>query len=583
MAFIKTLETAVKAKRKPFLNPIDPKKETEQNKTLRLACGRAMKMQVQRNKNLKYVAGMVETRKGMIIEEPNLANGADVNEFMDKMQKRLSICLSQVLGAVELDTNKHYFSMKTGNYCNHRLCNVCNALRSKLLRKRYYNFFTSDKVVLQLDEKYFHFFPNLDTPKHEFVNYTSSLERWNEIETPWVDDELGEILEDLGIDTNKDKWKGKAQKKKKATKVKQEVVLKMDLTGEDLLNNLDFMHLTLTFPHKNGMWNGKQYYGAEMKEAFNHMRKNKWWKNLVFGGEYCIETTKNNDGLHIHIHAMIMVKKCKQSRNKLHALILDCWNYQSIDYSLPDFDSEGKQIELSEERVIGIGKSMPSMSDEEKETFIKCLNYKGSTMIGLSTLFFQITETEYNIRKYGKFMQDGKFYARCNDKSSVITLTRGIMECLKYHFEPAAIEDDNGLVDIPLLAELLPNIFNQRLYGKFGCLYGIKTLNVQDENLEGAVIDEVDELKESAKEYMHHPYWGTPVDTKELVFVSVDLKHLLFNDNGRHSRINPNKINFAIDGEGGENTLKNAISKFCLITTHKKVLREFSTFYEFNK
>ena len=96
-------------------------------------------------------------------------------------------------------------------------------------------------------------------------------------------------------------------------------------------NDFDYMHLTLTVPHAGGTWRGKQWYATELMEAYNYMRKRKWWLEMVFAGEFGVEVTRNANGLHIHIHSLLVVHKSRGNRNKLHKLIMEEWNRLTVD------------------------------------------------------------------------------------------------------------------------------------------------------------------------------------------------------------------------------------------------------------
>ena len=91
---------------------------------------------------------------------------------------------------------------------------------------------------------------------------------------------------------------------------------------ESLLKDYDFMHLTLTVPHTAAGWNGKQWYAEDLMKKFNLMRKRSWWKSTVYAGEFGVEATKNGNGLHIHIHSLLLVRKSPGNRNFLHRNIL---------------------------------------------------------------------------------------------------------------------------------------------------------------------------------------------------------------------------------------------------------------------
>ncbi|MCB1124136.1 MAG: protein rep, partial [Verrucomicrobiae bacterium] len=84
----------------------------------------------------------------------------------------------------------------------------------------------------------------------------------------------------------------------------------------DLLHCFDFFHLTLTVPHnESGGFRGKRWYADELMREFNFMRKKQAWKDLVYAGEFGVEVTKNENGLHIHIHSLLLVHKGPQNRN----------------------------------------------------------------------------------------------------------------------------------------------------------------------------------------------------------------------------------------------------------------------------
>lgn len=469
---------------------------------------RAKRLAINRATGIRYAGETINFRNSVEIESD------EINDFLDRFQKSVGYCGSQSLCAVELDTHKHYASMKTANYCNHRFCPQCNYMRSRLLRRKYFAFLTNTEPAIQLKPMHLSFFENPQKPGF--------------------------------------------------------------IAGSELLTNLDFMHLTLTVPHNQGIWNGKGYYAAELIQLFNLMRKKEWWLKQVFGGEYCVETTNTANGMHVHLHVLAMVKKVQQSRNKLYAEILKAWNKCTIDFSLPP-------LAISPERVESLAKGLgKGTHPATKQKIISCLDGRGSTMVGLKELYYQISETEYNRRTNRKFIQDGKFYAYCSG-ANVRSLVMGVMECLKYHFEPCVMENEDGGLNIPLIMEMLPNVYRKRLYGKFGGLYKVKTLNIMEVN-EDATSEDLEGFDATARDAIPHPYTGEPTDPGELVFVSVDASRFLFKDNGRHYRINnPDKdINF-VDRDIGPGGLKQAVKNFMHTVRHKRELNNEEGFYEYNK
>ena len=65
------------------------------------------------------------------------------------------------------------------------------------------------------------------------------------------------------------------------------------------------------------------------------------------------------------------------------------------------------------------------------------------------------------------------------------------METISYHFDPFAFDKESQKFDLKLMAELAPVLYGKRLYDKFGCLYGEKSLNVTDDTNLAEEFDEV--------------------------------------------------------------------------------------------
>ena len=55
-----------------------------------------------------------------------------------------------------------------------------------------------------------------------------------------------------------------------------------------------------------------------------------------------------------------------------------------------------------------------------------------------------------------------------------------VMEAISYHFEPQAFDKSEGKFDLPFLIELLPKLYNLRIYYRFGVLYREKALNLKN-------------------------------------------------------------------------------------------------------
>lgn len=282
--------------------------------------------------------------------------------------------------------------------CNHKICNICNWARQKKIRRKYYKWFEDNQTLVELS-------------KNDKIKVTTKSQ---------VDKYL-----------------------KKGYEIDQYV-------------EYDLMHLTLTVPHTVDGWKNKKFYFDEIKTAFNYMRKSDEWSQFVYGGEYGVESTKNNNGFHIHIHALLFVKQEFRSRNNLHKNIFKLWNH------LTAWDGSERK-EFKKEHIEGI-KAGNELFDDE---FIKLLDPTGTTIMNLETIY---TLDENNEK------------VRTRDFNSEAMLI-AVMETISYHFAPKMFALTESYTDIENIIEILPAVYRQTLYYKFGCLHGEKSLNVKDDSL----------------------------------------------------------------------------------------------------
>jgi hypothetical protein len=245
----------------------------------------------------------------------------------------------------------------------------------------------------------------------------------------------------------------KAGKNKVTTRTQYETKYMIHPKISDI--KYDLFSLTLTVPHYSAIgFRGEEMYYKQIATAFNYMRKEAYWVNNVFGGEYGTETVGKPDDLHIHIHALLLVRQYEQNRNHLHKFIMQKWNRLTIDEN-----SDRETIDDETAEAIMKGNKLFTIQK------VKELNPKGATFINLESPYY---------KQYGK-----KFHVRdLNSKNMIFA----VMEAISYHFKPQAIRKegkDEGEIDIPLLSRILPAIYNNRaLYAKFGCLQGEKSLNI---------------------------------------------------------------------------------------------------------
>lgn len=226
----------------------------------------------------------------------------------------------------------------------------------------------------------------------------------------------------------------------------------------------DLFHLMLSVPHTIEGWRGNRFYFRQICSAFNVMRKKEDWLQLVYGGQFGLETTRNLNGYHIHIHALLFVKKEKRSRNKLHRVVLYWWNRLTIDESNRRGAFTAEEIE-----AIRAGNRTLTLED------VAAMDPRGATIIHL--------ETVYYLTKSGQ-----KRYVSNKDSAGFIP---AILETISYLFKPKVFCSDDDIFDVEAICDLLPEVYgNKSLYSKFGCLFGERSLNVRDDSL----LEDMEEL-----------------------------------------------------------------------------------------
>ncbi len=324
-------------------------------------------------------------------------------DFINKLHKRLCSCSNNTLYALCASD----LELITHFTCKHKMCNICNWHRKKSVRRKYYKFFNENEYLYLFENK-----------GKEIIVTASNLNKYK--------DEKYNLLAKI---------------------------------------QYDLMHLTLTVPHTVDGWKGEKYYYKEIKEAFNKLRKSEVWKTFVLGGEYGVETTHGDNGYHIHIHSLLLVRKSTQNRNKLHLALLKEWNKLT-------YDKAAKREKIDDYSINKILKSNALLKKED----ILSLNPKGTTLIGLECIYTK------------------------NDKGQKVRSTewgsdamyKAVMETISYHFKPKMFDMKNGRYDIEMIVDLLPKIHKQTLYYKFGCLEKEKTLNVNSND----ITEELNEVNE---------------------------------------------------------------------------------------
>lgn len=217
----------------------------------------------------------------------------------------------------------------------------------------------------------------------------------------------------------------------------------------------DLMSLTLTVPHANGRYKGKSFYYDTILQDFTNMRRKRDWNDLVYGGECGIETTVNDNGLHIHIHALLIVRQGKQNRNVLHRRILLMWNRITNDTS--------NYSEFTESHIKMIKRGNPLITDKD----IKVLRRGGATLIALENIYERDKAT--GIKRYG------------TERARI----KAVLECISYHFKPNMFDMGDGHCDIFTILNVYKRLKHKKLYQKFGVLKNEQILNLSHRDTEG--------------------------------------------------------------------------------------------------
>lgn len=479
--------------------PPTPQDRLKQNHT------RSKKTSMARAKNLRYYPQINEhicTMPEHGSDDITVAQ-VELRQRFEQYRKNLLGCACNSLYRKAIKGREcSYISSQT---CSHRLCNVCNMLRSRKLRRKWRAFLQDTERNVPLRKAQAHFW-----------NLTPMM-AGKELE--YYEDENESIFDVLP-----------------------------HTSGAEILQKFDLMHLTLTVPHEGGRWLGQDYYAKELLQKFNEMRKAKWWVQHIFGGEYTVETTQNADGLHIHIHALLFVDKdFIQSRNKLSEMILRRWNHLTID----EASTRAKLLDAG--RRDGIQKGFAHLiknkgtAGEDRDALNNLLlelDGRGSTMVGLKSLYYEIS-AEDAVRRTNSFTENGRHFAYCK-RGDVKSTLRGVIECLKYHFEPCAMEDEDGNLNLPLLDKVLPNIYRQRLYGKLGGFYGVRQLNVMEDPLSAE--DMLEDAAETATE-AYDPATGQPIDPSEYQYVIADAYSIRYDTDRPLCYLQAGKIKSILGGD----------------------------------
>lgn len=258
------------------------------------------------------------------------------------------------------------------------------------------------------------------------------------------------------------------------------------------------MHLVLTVPHPGGVWTPPKskkpltFYAKEMVSAFNLLRKTKAWNKYIYGGLLCLEITrKGANGLHIHIHAMVL-QRPEYDRNEVHDYISSAWEQLTGGtkcwYETLYIHRKANPEEKNSAWILETDDYSNKVWDQERQEYKKKKFY---------------LDTRYD------------WFNELSEEEKFNTYVSGVLECVKYHFKYESFKTGRKLPgtntdewDIQLIADVLRYSKNLRMYDKFGKLYGVKELgmNYIEDQAVSVITDQSTALNDGVENQVINPF-----------------------------------------------------------------------------
>jgi len=245
------------------------------------------------------------------------------------------------------------------------------------------------------------------------------------------------------------------------------------------------VHLVLTLPHPEGVYTTKdgrrlKFFGKELKNIFNLIRKKPFWQNAVYGGEYGLETKRGKNGLHIHIHSLTFLQK-GTNLNDFRENFIREWKVEAglpAD-SFPQIwiehlyffkkDTSGAWISEAKHKT-----ELREIDDlEELPTSTVMAGRSKSGEMQIETVVFH-KKKHYVWKEVQKLDSETEMTPEEKEQAIIGMYTQGILECIKYHFKQDSlmVDENSKQYDIELMNEVLKETKGQRLYDRFGKLTG---------------------------------------------------------------------------------------------------------------
>jgi len=339
------------------------------------------------------------------LKRKNLSLATLINEYLHTLtdDKKIAYMMKLSRKLIECSSLSIYTEKPTGiegitNYmCGEKLCFICNERRARVTRWKYYNWFLENMTLRRISIN--------------GVQKVVTASKYNKSFSSFP-----------------------------FKKIDYEV-----------------MRFSLTVPYnEEQMYRAKTVYFDELTSNLAALRRLKFWKENILGGEYGVKMERNWNGVYINICGIILVCSVKNIRNILHRELLLNWNRISID---PNHSR--RSLNETERRHI--------MNDNEllTGTDIDTLDSRGAIYIKLETICKQCSKTR--TRSHKESFTEDKFL-------------KSLLEAIKYHFEPPFFNNDDKSFDLEMVANIRPLIAGRAMFKKFGCMVGELCLNSSQES-----------------------------------------------------------------------------------------------------
>ncbi|MFZ4799768.1 MAG: hypothetical protein ACOYMA_19905 [Bacteroidia bacterium] len=225
------------------------------------------------------------------------------------------------------------------------------------------------------------------------------------------------------------------------------------------------VHITLTLPHAGGLYEGKEFYAAELIEKFNLVRKKSFWKKMTYGGEYGVEikeSANKANGLHIHIHSLCFLKE--KNVNRFRAALKKAWL------------TETGASQIWVETLYFHKKDSAGHYIKEIRNNAKLTTYEQED--GSYTSEGAAVKKKFYVDREAREIEKRQDLTPEEKENEILGFyLQAILETIKYHFKFEAVKTDKNNYNVFLMNEILKNTKKKRLYSRFGNFYKVEELN----------------------------------------------------------------------------------------------------------